>query len=300
MHDFVFAASIRPPTPEILGLRMLPYTVGHEILLQTEVRTLMALPPAEFAALPLNQRVAALYRAVLICSTDYHSHINAAPRRVYRKHCWGIPFLNLNLRVKLHHWVNVWTQEMAKQAQKQGETFWETVENDLRNHILTGRRTVPVLSSAVPEDKEAYEIANKGELLGGEGRTLGAPLLASLLLFIEKHPTLFAPEVRGQKSEVRSQKSERTSDLRPPTSVFDVPYAFALNLFFTELESTGALPIENPSEAQARAEMEQHRVELRAEKAKQAEKKTELTKSTELKGAAAAAQKNSDHSVNSV
>jgi len=243
MHDALFAASVRPQTPEILGLRMLPYTIGHDILLHTEVRTLMTLPPAEFAELPLNQRIAALYRSVLICSTTWNGYTKAEPRIVQRS------FLGIkrNWRVKMHHWVNVWTREMAK-------SDWNQVENDLRQHILAGRTTVPVLSSGIPEDKEAYEIANKGEILGGEGRSLGGPLLASVLLFIEKHRAMFG----------------LISDLRPPTSAFDVPYAFALNLFFSELESTGALPIENAAEAQARAEMQQHRVELRAEKARKA------------------------------
>ena len=279
MHDAIFAASIRPPTPEILGLRMLPYTIGHEILLHTEVRSLIVLDPADFAELPLNQRVAALYRAVLICSTDYHSYINAAPRIVVRS------FLGIkrNWRVKMHHWVNVWTREMAALAQKEGETFWINVEKQLRDHLLASRQTVPALSAAVPEDKEAYEIANEGKILGENGRSLGGPLLASLLLFVEKHEKL-------------------VSAFRFPLSAFpfDVPYALALNLFLVDLENEGSLPIENALEAKARREMAEHRADLRAEKAKQAEKQTELTKSTELGGQPDAAPKNSDHSVNSV
>lgn len=79
MNQFAFADAVRPAPCRILRLPMLPYSVGHELLLQAE-RNPFAASPEKVHALSLEARCLALLKAVLICSRPYADY--------GRKHRW--------------------------------------------------------------------------------------------------------------------------------------------------------------------------------------------------------------------
>lgn len=103
-----------------------------------------------------------------------------------------------------------------------------------RIYLEEGRKAMPTLSSSNDLDREAYEISNRGEKMGN-GRSIGAPLLAQLILFCLTQLRLTYEEA------------------------LESPYGAVVNLYFTHLESHGHLYVENYDEREARAEMQKHR-----------------------------------------
>lgn len=69
--DAAFAAAARPERRKIMGLLMLPYSIGHEIVLLSEGSLLLTLTPDEFQKADLQKRITSIIRAVLVCSRDY-------------------------------------------------------------------------------------------------------------------------------------------------------------------------------------------------------------------------------------
>lgn len=174
-----------------------------------------------FDALPDDQQRVALVRAADICSMSY-SEAQFTPKTWLER--W-----------KYNRTCRKWGRIIAK-------AIFPLEIAEFRNYLAAGRKMLPALSSAVPEDAEAYEVANKGEKLEG-GRSLGSPLVAQLIPFCSEKLSLSLPEA------------------------MDMPLGFACNLYFSYLEGKGQMHIENYREAEERATLARMREEVKAEKA---------------------------------
>ncbi len=217
MHELAFADATRPTPVSVLKLPLRTFTLGHELLLLRQRNAFMLLPESDFNALLWPWQRLQLQRAVLVCYRDWEG--NQKPERFLK--LWNWFTRNADLRVAIA---------------------------DFRNYLAEHRQLLPSLSSDVPEDAEAYQIANRGEEIGG-GRSLGAPMLAQLVNFAQE---------RRLGTELGFQ------------TLWDVPYALAGNLYFTDLERNGQMHIENFREREEREAMAKHRADVANEKAAEA------------------------------
>lgn len=76
MSDQAFAAAARPTPQNVLRLDLLPYSIGHELLLQRAENPLLG-SEDDFKKLPLANQVAAVMRAVLVCSRTWSQNHRA-------------------------------------------------------------------------------------------------------------------------------------------------------------------------------------------------------------------------------
>jgi hypothetical protein len=76
MSDMAFADAARPTPWNILRIPLLPYSLGHELLL-IRSRNLLLLEPAEFGKLRRHEQVAAVMRAVMICARSWEENKQA-------------------------------------------------------------------------------------------------------------------------------------------------------------------------------------------------------------------------------
>jgi hypothetical protein len=67
MHDLDFADAFRPPQFTVLGLPLLDYSIGHELVLWQRRNPLVIFTSEYFDGCALSDRVHALTQAVLIC-----------------------------------------------------------------------------------------------------------------------------------------------------------------------------------------------------------------------------------------
>lgn len=201
-----------------MGLPLRPYTLGHEIMLLAERNLFLCSPDIENE--PLENWCVDLQRAADICSMDWAENH-------FRPKSW-IEALKHQKAYKK------WAKVLKK------SDFFAEIPM-FRAYLSVGRSLLPVLSSSMPEDAEAYELANNAEKMGS-GRSLGAPLLAQLLTFamVDLHLT---------KSEA-----------------MDSQFSEIGNLYFANLESEGSLYIENYKELEARNKMTTFRAESKAER----------------------------------
>jgi hypothetical protein len=125
---------------------------------------------------------------------------------------------------------------------------WSLAIAEFRNYLAEHRALLPTLVADVAEDSEAYQIANKGETIG-DGRALGSPFLAQLINFVQQ------------------RKMAGDLDLK---TFWDIPFALAANLYFTDLERGGNVYIENFREREEREAMAQHRADVKFERAAEA------------------------------
>lgn len=77
MNDEAFADAARPTPRAILRLPMLPYSIGHELILQAERNPLLAVP-SDFNSIPDVLQRAAIFRAVLVCSRTWEENERCA------------------------------------------------------------------------------------------------------------------------------------------------------------------------------------------------------------------------------
>jgi len=220
MHEILFAESANPPVAQCLGLPLRPYSTGHELALLRTQNPLLTLSWAGFDELPSDKQRIALVRAADICSMTW-AESQFVP----------VTFLD---RWKYARVCRKWRNCIAR-------AVFPLEIAEFRNYLQSGRQLFPTLSSSVPEDAEAYEIANKGEKLEG-GRALGSPLLAQLI-----------PFATGRLNMTHEQ-------------VMDAPLAYIANLYFAYLESKGQTAVENHREAEERATLARMRAEVKAEK----------------------------------
>jgi len=210
MHELQFSDSAAPQPRSCLRMPLRPYSIGHELLLNSRRNPFITLSEFGFDQLSLEQQCQALLIAVDTCSQTWAQ--NKKPMRWMRLMVW----MNRN-------------------------TDWIAAFKVFRFYIESGRDLMKSLASSIPEDAEAYEIANKGEKLEG-GRACGSPLLAQMIWFAIK--------------ELRMSHEE----------CMDAPFAYIGNLYFSFLESKGSMAIENHRELEERFAMATHREEAKAER----------------------------------
>lgn len=220
MHEVLFAESAKPQAYQCLGLPLRVYSIGHELALLRSQNPLLMLSWAGFDELPDDQQRIALVRAVDICSMSY-AESNFVPKTWFER--WK--YENVCRKWRKFIATAVFPLEIA----------------EFRNYLQSGRNLMPSLSSSVPEDVEAYEIANKGDKLEG-GRALGAPLVSQLIPFA-------------------TDKLRMTHE-----QAMDAGFSYVANLYFAYLEGKGQMAIENYREAEERAAMAKLRAEVKAEK----------------------------------
>lgn len=235
MHDLAFADTARPTPVRVLGLTLRDYSIGHELFLLRERNPFLCATRDEFNQFPPHEQVYAIKRAALICSRPWRLNVGAELGTYKEPH------------LRLWAWAIRWELHNVPLAIA-----------DFRNYLAEACKLLPLLSSSVPEDAEAYEIANKGEKLGS-GRALGSPFMAQLMVYLAKmpHPERFVgPEDHP---------------------IYDFPYNLGANLYFTQLEQEGGVYVENQEEAWVRERMAQERAEAARERA-EAEKANETAK----------------------
>lgn len=154
MHELAFADAARPTPVVVLTLPLRDYSLGHELLLQSQRNPLLLLGEEQFNALPWPEQVAALRRAVWLCA-------NTAAQN--RREPW--------LRVKLHFWL--WRTRRAN---------YPLALAEFRNYLAACRQLLPM------PDRGSYLAAN-GLDPNDEppGRLLGSPWLARLYNFVSQH-----------------------------------------------------------------------------------------------------------------
>ena len=180
-----------PRRSACLGLPLKHYSIRLEMLLIHQQNGLLCLSWSEFNALTSEKQVSELVKAVLICCA----------RRPKFIRLWEWLYQDCDFALAIA---------------------------DFRNYLAEGRAMMSSLSPSSEEDKEAYEIASKGEKLEG-GRALGSPMISQMILFAIK--------------ELRTTQDE----------ALDAPFGHLGNLYLAHLESLGAIAVENQSEMDARS-----------------------------------------------
>ena len=145
MNDLAFADCARPTPVAILRLSLMPYSIGHEVLLLKERNPFVMCDAGQFAELPLEQQIYAAKRAVLICSQGWRE--NHGRQKWLR--LWG------------------WLTRRSDYALAIAE---------FRNYMIMGR-ALPATPS-----KHAIEVLyGKDE---EKGRAMGSPLMAQLYNYV--------------------------------------------------------------------------------------------------------------------
>ena len=208
-HDLAFAGAARPTPVVILGLPMLPYSLGHELTLAAQMNPVLA-DPASFASLdPLDQAVA-LTRAACVCACTWQE-LNPGPftfRGWFRNwlflRAWRWKQFGLFRRKRPSY--EVAAVQMAV-YRRDGSTFPAAADPSI---VKIARH----LAGAAKEDDTP-------------GRKLGGPHNARVLMFL--------------------LEGRRYAELSYPTP-YDVPYGFANWLYSVHLEEAGRANIENSDE----------------------------------------------------
>lgn len=153
MHEAIFSNAVQPKSVSVLRLNLLPYSLGHEVLLYRVESPFVYLSDASFDALPLADRIKAVRIAALICSNTWKQ--NQRPQR----------------------WLSFWT--------------WFTRRSDFEQEILTvreylkeGNASLPTPDSKGPGDNFPCADAVCNGRKEESGRLLGSPLIAQLYNFM--------------------------------------------------------------------------------------------------------------------
>lgn len=208
-HDLAFAGAARPTPVVILGLPLLPYSLGHELTLASQLNPVLAEPSA-FATLdPMDQAVA-LTRAAYICACTW-KELNPGPftfRGWFRT--WRF--------TRAWHW-----KQFGVLGKKRPNYAVEAVKMASYRHD----------GMTFPEEADPAIVKIARHLAGGDkedgapGRMLGGPHNARLLLFLIEG---------GLYTELGY------------STPYDVPYGFANYLYRVKLEEAGRANIENAHE----------------------------------------------------
>lgn len=205
----------------MLGLRLRDYSLGHEILLLDRKNPLLTLSAGELAALPDPSKLIALREAVWTCANTWaQNHHERAVRFKVRLWSWLTSKANLALEIA-----------------------------NFQSYLAAAYVRFP------SPDPFSSEVAND-ENETGRGRSLGAPLLANLMLFAARN-------------------REALARIHPATTVHDLPLALISNLYLADMEAEGRLRVENHDEARVRLQMEQAKAEAIAEEQAEAAADTE-------------------------
>lgn len=155
MHDEAFADAARPAPRCLLSLPLLPYSIGHEIILLSKRNPIVCLTLEDFAKLPIERAVASVINAADVCSMNWREN-----------HEFFHTFLD-KWRIK-RQW------QRWEKANK--HTDWALAIADFRNYRLEGS-TCPRIT-----DNRFSESPAEGE----GGRSFGSPFLARLIVFLRK------------------------------------------------------------------------------------------------------------------
>ena len=162
MFDLALADAARPAKARILGLGLLPYSIGHEITLLSERNPLLFKSPS-FEDLEPPAKAVAVTRAVYVCCSTW-AELNFSPEN------W--------LRAK----VFLWNDRRFVKAWKR--------RNRNPDYALAGQQWKEYRDEAFKfpagPDKEAAEIHDDSIGAGGQGRgrMLGGSWLARLIAFL--------------------------------------------------------------------------------------------------------------------
>lgn len=152
-NDHAFADAARPTQVVCLRLPLLPYSLGHEILLLQQRNPLVSGSAQDFAKLSFDDQRKALVRAVLVCSNDW-------------KH-----------NQKPHKWMRIWRWMLRN-------VNWDMELVEFQNYLIAA-------SAAFPgPDPEAADICAKTDgytpQSEARGRAMGSPLISRLLHFVSR------------------------------------------------------------------------------------------------------------------
>lgn len=145
MHDLQFSDSVRPTQARVLGLMMLPYSIGHEIILLSQ-RNPLLFDQQFFDKLEFSEQRLAVVRAALVCYKGWRQSF--VPEKNLLLWGWKNRKANISLEIA-----------------------------EFRNYRTAGSASPPSPS------KEDYEIAN-GLQNEESGREFGGSHLARLLAYV--------------------------------------------------------------------------------------------------------------------
>ena len=149
MHDATFAAATRPARFAVLGLPMLPYSIGHELLLLSKGNPILF---DGFEKLNEVEQCRAVIQAVLICSRDWQDN------------------------QKPHRWLRLW-RWMNRKAN------YPLAIADFKNYRAAGSLFPPV-----PDETVSMMAAQEPPDENKKGRELGSPYMARLYSFVAAMP----------------------------------------------------------------------------------------------------------------
>lgn len=174
MHDLAFADAARPRKVVVLGVPLMPYTIGHEILLCQAQSPLIYLSPESFDKLGDEERMRSVASVATICS------------RTWREANCGGMFIPK---------VKIFGPKVKRGILVRTGTDWESEIKTVREYLEKGRYLLP------PPDREADHICSKTNGYSSsndmKGRSFGAPLVAQMINFCLDRPGLMdgAPSV---------------------------------------------------------------------------------------------------------
>lgn len=145
MNELAFADCARPAPVSILRLELLPYSIGHEVLLLHERNSLLLKSEESFAQLPLANQIFAVKRAALICSQTWKENGSR------------------------QQWLRLWGW-MTRNAD------YSLAAVDLRNYLTAGR------ALPRPPSKHACHVLYGKD--DEKGRALGSPLMARIYNYV--------------------------------------------------------------------------------------------------------------------
>lgn len=225
MHDQAFADAIRPAPVTILGLRLRPYSLGHELTLQARRNPLLC-----NTALALPQQAAAVSSAVYVCACDWaeiNAHLPASR--------WAL-WLGAHQRRRFER---AWRRRQFGWAHQRCPD-WVAAGAEFAAYRANGSSFPP------PPNERAARIVDTqlGLPTDDAGRSLGAPYYSRLLAWL-----------------VRTRAAEALGYGTP----WDMPLGLAHYLYHADREDEGRTRIENHDEARIAWQLAHPDEELPAE-----------------------------------
>ena len=157
MHDLAFAHAARPMGAEVMGCPLLPYSLGHELILIQRQNPFILLSRDAFESLPMAAQLAAVTEIALVCSRDWRGN----HRKLRFWHRQPIP----------HHHVN-WIKEIAT----------------AQLYLDAARRLPATVTKEV--DHICAKKAGYTPISEMPGRPLGSSLLSQLVNFCYERPAM--------------------------------------------------------------------------------------------------------------
>ena len=80
MHEQQFALAVLPEPPRLFGIRLLPYSIGHELHLYRRSSLFLMDKNAQFDARSYGERLAATMQAVHVCHQGFFANSQSSER----------------------------------------------------------------------------------------------------------------------------------------------------------------------------------------------------------------------------